>query len=847
MKKRSSLPWKATLVVLISLCLVFSIGTLPVLVSSESGVDLVAMTPNVDIKVNIGTTTLTESFLADLKAALVALGIDAGKIGISLASSQSFNPADVSLWDRYDHIGDWEERAASIGEGEEGYTDANGDYHDYDWDTDHFYYPNMDPGNDGDFSNDPHILTSADGGTLYFYGYGEPAYNDFLLSRIASANDKQILFTIDEATATYHSLIGSGFLLNAKVEDSLLSAYAVLVTEYHIKLVQIDALDIDEFHDSWDDGLTSLDGVTTLETFSKPDVTVHNFELNLVGNTISIRDNGEYLTSAPVSPLDWDPISAYYAGLDLGKTLYTWYWDEDAARIYLNGDKKSTVTALITDVDTAGSTYNYLVLQGYQPNNWSQTNLPDGVSMSLDVWENDYYSHVIKCTTGTVLDSSEDAYAYMDEKGYTDYTNSQYYFIGSDYYIRYDDTTYKNCTPYELMTAKIAAHAEDGIDISDYNDNWMDGTDFVWEYNDENGDSQEVRFPITDFVPDFVSKSSENYSLPETLGYRFGPLVAYDTHECEDLTAVTFSNLAMNLLTSSSSLSAVAEGQIYGADSRKFFVNLEDAVLAGLDVPALGDIFDGQGAAYIGVGTATSQSQEKGIATAAGAGTFVLKADAAMVDKVAAYIYAIVKAKIIENVIVTYPVETTVTYGDGTVETEGFDSAVDILDDLLAGSTVELKLDLTAYVTEDVPVEEKALVQSFLDGQSNPSDRNVFFIDVDLIKIVTSEGNIVETTVTETLKPITISIVVPESMRGKFDYEMVRIHDGVLEVLKTTYDPTTFTLTFTTDKFSTYGVTFSNSDTNPQTGDASPVVAAGLALVALAGLVVTSRRKRSNR
>jgi len=70
------------------------------------------------------------------------------------------------------------------------------------------------------------------------------------------------------------------------------------------------------------------------------------------------------------------------------------------------------------------------------------------------------------------------------------------------------------------------------------------------------------------------------------------------------------------------------------------------------------------------------------------------------------------------------------------------------------------------------------------------------------------------------LKPITISIVIPEDQRGKTSYEIVRVHNGVLEVLPSTYDPETFTLTFETDKFSTYGVLYSEEvvedDTTPE-------------------------------
>ncbi|MEI7668414.1 MAG: hypothetical protein WCI62_05430, partial [Erysipelotrichaceae bacterium] len=380
-----------------------------------------------------------------------------------------------------------------------------------------------------------------------------------------------------------------------------------------------------------------------------------------------------------------------------------------------------------------------------------------------------------------------------------------------------------------------------GEDITIMNDWWITGSNLIWEYYTD--DYYELSIPIIDLDPEFVAKTSTNYTLPLVFGNRFGPLVSYTSHGCEDLTAVMFTDLLMNLKASASAtLTQTVNDQVWSGDSKKFFINLEDKVLAGLNEASLGATLYASDVSYIGVGTSANLSQHAEIALEAGKGYSIVKTDASLISKIANYIYPIVKAGQIENVIKTYPVETNETFDGGAVSAEGLDSAVDILDDLLAGETVELELSLETFITENVPAEDKTLVEEYLKTLEQSTDRGVFFIDVTLIKIVTGEGGSVETEITSTLKPITITIVVPENMRGKFEYKMVRIHDGVLEELKSTYNAETFTLTFVTDKFSTYGVTFSNVEI-ANTGD----TATNVFSLVLAGAVlymITKKKKK---
>lgn len=141
---------------------------------------------------------------------------------------------------------------------------------------------------------------------------------------------------------------------------------------------------------------------------------------------------------------------------------------------------------------------------------------------------------------------------------------------------------------------------------------------------------------------------------------------------------------------------------------------------------------------------------------------------------------------------------------------------------------------------EAASLADLSLIKSYFSTISNEAVQN-FILDINLFKSVNS----VETPVTETAVPVTISFVVPEGLRDK-DFQLIRIHDGVLDVLTYTYDETTHILTFTTDKFSTYSLTYTEGlETLPQTGGYGLVVMAiGLMGIGSATLWTLKRRNR---
>jgi len=94
--------------------------------------------------------------------------------------------------------------------------------------------------------------------------------------------------------------------------------------------------------------------------------------------------------------------------------------------------------------------------------------------------------------------------------------------------------------------------------------------------------------------------------------------------------------------------------------------------------------------------------------------------------------------------------------------------------------------------------------------------------------------------INSTLKPVTIVLSVPEALRGMTTFKIVRVHNGKVEVLPATYDAQNFTLTFTTDRFSTYAIQYSDPNALPETGEAANL---GW-LFALAGAILLWLTKR---
>lgn len=183
------------------------------------------------------------------------------------------------------------------------------------------------------------------------------------------------------------------------------------------------------------------------------------------------------------------------------------------------------------------------------------------------------------------------------------------------------------------------------------------------------------------------------------------------------------------------------------------------------------------------------------------------------------------------------------------------------------GADAKIWLDVQD-ITETVSDADKALVEA-AKGQAQVG----MYLDVTLWKQIGSgEAQQVE----NTDGTVTIKFTVPENLRNtdpkvERTYQIIRVHDGKAEVIACTYDKTTGVITFTTDKFSTYALVYTDKavqtpvqpgtdDTQKpaggdgkdpgkaaQTGDTTnifPAAAACVLAFAAAGMTVAVKVKR---
>ena len=157
------------------------------------------------------------------------------------------------------------------------------------------------------------------------------------------------------------------------------------------------------------------------------------------------------------------------------------------------------------------------------------------------------------------------------------------------------------------------------------------------------------------------------------------------------------------------------------------------------------------------------------------------------------------------------------------------------------GSDVQVWLEMKD-ISETVSVGEKALVEEKLDG--GVAD---LYLDVTMFKKV---GNGEAAKMPQLNEAVTISLAVPDELINTDKnvirtYFVVRIHDGVAQTITPAFDSATKTLTFETDCFSTYAITYKDTQvSSPATGDGNPVFVWTAILVVSGCAVAALSRKR---
>lgn len=119
------------------------------------------------------------------------------------------------------------------------------------------------------------------------------------------------------------------------------------------------------------------------------------------------------------------------------------------------------------------------------------------------------------------------------------------------------------------------------------------------------------------------------------------------------------------------------------------------------------------------------------------------------------------------------------------------------------------KIDVTLMVEKESNPTDKDEV----DGTVSGKQKIGVYLDILLEKKITKvSGDKTTETVTKAVQPITITVVIPEDMRDGSDYKIIRVHDGKAETIPSSHDSRAHTLTFETDRFSTYAIAYEPKD-----------------------------------
>lgn len=121
-----------------------------------------------------------------------------------------------------------------------------------------------------------------------------------------------------------------------------------------------------------------------------------------------------------------------------------------------------------------------------------------------------------------------------------------------------------------------------------------------------------------------------------------------------------------------------------------------------------------------------------------------------------------------------------------------------------------IEVTLSAELKQTVLDSEKSAIEEELGTNSNVG----IYLDINLYKDIVGESS----KLSELDKSIEISVNLPENLVNKNDgvkreYSVVRIHNGVAETISCTYDKTANIIDFSTDRFSTYTVVYTDIDT----------------------------------
>lgn len=148
--------------------------------------------------------------------------------------------------------------------------------------------------------------------------------------------------------------------------------------------------------------------------------------------------------------------------------------------------------------------------------------------------------------------------------------------------------------------------------------------------------------------------------------------------------------------------------------------------------------------------------------------------------------------------------------------------------DLLKDYDMTIKLAVAKEVSGGQSQDDIDLLTSKIEENVETA---ITFINIELTKTI----NEITTNIHETLNPVEITIVIPEDYRqDNREYTVLRVHDGKVDEMFNGRPGDGWTITFTSDKFSIYSLSFKDTEihkpVNPDNEFKIPNTGAGILL-----------------
>lgn len=239
-----------------------------------------------DVVLTLGQSDSDVSNLeADLLAALIAKGVPSDKIKIQAVESSEVSAGNTtSGWEIYDHTNFND--SSVIPYYRPYYSETNGNY---------------------TLSNHIVPIVSGDTTNIDFYGYGAPAYKDFMYMPNSDTGKKTFDFTIREGEF-YDALNGAGFIFNTSMSSNTnlasrtMSGYLIFfnypgsMPPPTAELYKFTNIDVNAFHNDTGTPIQNYAGFEKIATFQsvndterviKIEATADNFKMWYDGNPVT--------------------------------------------------------------------------------------------------------------------------------------------------------------------------------------------------------------------------------------------------------------------------------------------------------------------------------------------------------------------------------------------------------------------------------------------------------------------------------------------------------------------------------------------------------------------------------